>query len=927
MPNNTTNNSTRFGMLFIPFLALVSIHIYMAFPLEVPVVVEDEFVYLSKAGYITGALEMPNYLKGGASSGFGYPLMIAPAFLIFDEPTSIYKACVIINGIIASTLFIWLFLLIRNVLEAGRWKAVAVSFVVSLYPAYMLQSNMAWTDAVSPALFVLVLLLFYYMIAKPGWIRSFLFSFFTVFMFAVHPRGIVLVFVTIGLMAYLAVKMVFPAKLSLFSVLLIITLTIVTLIAGDFLSSEMSDSSVGLVMLDEIYNRADLVLLIIIFFTGLFFFRTKVFYILFYISIGIALAALFQLSLAGRMAGMAVLAFATGLLFLMNFLKKLSGKEVLVYLVLMAVCLVLSLIFLPQLGYLDSIVNSYYLWIVNASGRLFYLSFSTFGIYVFGFISLIAILWTRHSLVWNNIISDKKSLTLLYLLVCSSGLLFIITNVGIPQSAISPDRIFYGRSAELFMAPLLAIGILLQSDKDFEFRSLSNIFSFVFIIAFTILPLITYGNIISAEPVFRNFLMFFPLRAFLGEINIMAYLGITLFFFIIAVIMFYRMPRATIILAGIFFAALSVFIYRYVINYHHTERRDRNIIPSLIAADGKADTIYCSNKLRRNHNIYRYQFLLPEQKFVFVENELLYKKDLFIAEDSYVPKMQAHPRLITLEHCGSTSLWAGDKNVFERFEAISPSYVNVPLGAPELAGIQRGGITGTRINKYAFFNVPVRKQDVLTALKITLRQKLRQKRYFRIDLNGITIFADTIADRTKTIITGIDSLEKSDYALLQIFEDAKSDNISGEDKSPELREITIQGDARPISEAVKFLGHNPYEIRIRGNYNLISYRMKADEKAILPMAAIFGHGITNPGSGQVLVKSRWRNFAFRSIIKTGNLVEIDKEMAPGKYFFDYKIQAPSQPGKYFLEFDLCDENGEWFDKASAHTRSIIFFIE
>ena len=80
----------------------------MGLYMEVPVVAPDEFSYLALAQYFTGT-DMPFVPNGGLIGGFGYSLLISPAFLFNSGPVGAYQTAIVINSILASGIYIGAF--------------------------------------------------------------------------------------------------------------------------------------------------------------------------------------------------------------------------------------------------------------------------------------------------------------------------------------------------------------------------------------------------------------------------------------------------------------------------------------------------------------------------------------------------------------------------------------------------------------------------------------------------------------------------------------------------------------------------------------------------------------------------------------------------------------------------------------------------
>lgn len=132
--------------LFGCILAVFCIQVLHCGKLKVPVVFDDEFGYLANAAFFAG-FDWSGIVSGVPYYSYGYSILLAPLFRLFREPTHIYQAVVIVNGILAAGSF-WLCYSVAKKLARDRsvYVLLGVSFLVAMYPANLVYVNLAMSE-------------------------------------------------------------------------------------------------------------------------------------------------------------------------------------------------------------------------------------------------------------------------------------------------------------------------------------------------------------------------------------------------------------------------------------------------------------------------------------------------------------------------------------------------------------------------------------------------------------------------------------------------------------------------------------------------------------------------------------------------------------------------------------------------------------
>lgn len=115
---------------------------YFIFSLQFigPAYLSDELGYLSKAATLTGdPVDLASSWRGG------YALLIAPAFLLFENPFLIWKGVLFLNAVMWGVSF-WLLFKLLSRLFPTKTKPTVISTVLlsSLYPAFITMSGYAF---------------------------------------------------------------------------------------------------------------------------------------------------------------------------------------------------------------------------------------------------------------------------------------------------------------------------------------------------------------------------------------------------------------------------------------------------------------------------------------------------------------------------------------------------------------------------------------------------------------------------------------------------------------------------------------------------------------------------------------------------------------------------------------------------------------
>jgi len=114
--------------------------------IEIFTVLDDEFGYWGSAAYLAG-LDWSGIISEIPYYSYGYSLLLVPLFFIFDNPVHMYKAAIVLNGIMLSVSFLLCYDIAKKLAKGVDKKIlIVIAFLISMYPAYIAYSSIAWGE-------------------------------------------------------------------------------------------------------------------------------------------------------------------------------------------------------------------------------------------------------------------------------------------------------------------------------------------------------------------------------------------------------------------------------------------------------------------------------------------------------------------------------------------------------------------------------------------------------------------------------------------------------------------------------------------------------------------------------------------------------------------------------------------------------------
>jgi len=208
VPGGMSRRESSWMLLFLPYLALVSLHVILGLGIQRPYIFADELGYLGIARYLAGISHFPR-LEGAAFYHFGYSLFLMPAFWVISDPNAVYRGVILINSFMLSALYFPLYYLLNTLFENTKRRSALLSCLTCLYPAFILQSNVAWAENAFIPVYALFIAVFGAFIRRQRYWVGILLGGTAGFLYAIHPRGLPVVVVSV---LYLA-AMVFVGRI------------------------------------------------------------------------------------------------------------------------------------------------------------------------------------------------------------------------------------------------------------------------------------------------------------------------------------------------------------------------------------------------------------------------------------------------------------------------------------------------------------------------------------------------------------------------------------------------------------------------------------------------------------------------------------------------------------------------------------------
>jgi len=186
---------------------LAGLHLALAARLVGPMMFGDETAYLGIARLLAGRPAPRLASPAMAVVSFyqpGYALLLAPGPLLHLSPLACYRWGLAVNALLLAALFPLLAAYGRRALALPPRRALLAAAAASLYPAFLLQSTLTWSENLLLPGFVVLVLAFHGLAARPGAGPAARFAGLAAALYGVHQRALGLVPLALLALAVLA---------------------------------------------------------------------------------------------------------------------------------------------------------------------------------------------------------------------------------------------------------------------------------------------------------------------------------------------------------------------------------------------------------------------------------------------------------------------------------------------------------------------------------------------------------------------------------------------------------------------------------------------------------------------------------------------------------------------------------------------------
>ncbi len=927
----------NYKFLVLPFLAIVILHILLSIPIKVPIIWPDEYTYLFMAKYFAGEQLTLGLPKTEVVGSFGYSLLISPAFRLFNDPESIYKTILIFNSFFSGLLYIAIFLFLKKLTDSSDKLALLISIVVSLYPAYLLQSNNAYTDSLTPAYFLFCITAFYNYLNKKDINSLLLFSILTGFMNWIHIRMLPFTLIAILMMIFLFYKkqinplhfLVSVGILALFVLFgIIITDHIQFAIQGKLEKSER--------VINSLLNIAEVILLLGGGLLILYSLLNRKISLLTFILAGIITGLFISESIISWI----ILPIVIGLNLIIFKNEKNNIKNLIIGILSFVSLALLTYIAIPELKFVPVVLDRIRIWFVNLSGVSYY---SIFSSYLFVLIGFAGILYYLHIQFWQSglpenpdsitdfstikpaeynfllLINNPKALTFIFMLLTAIGMIIItIFPKELSAEYYRADHLFYGRYIEVVIAGFFAYGlqrVVKSKPKEYLIITITSIFLFF---SMSFLMIYVYGNVLVSELSFKSVLSFFPLRAVLGNINIFLFSLFAIIFGILFAILNRFKPIFGNILMAIGMFAISIFTYYFIDYYYQIDKLERNKIISLLEDDFKdVNTINYDLGIftEKSQNGLHYIWLLPDRFFnLFSSKNANLKSDLTIGGEYYGINNDNNAFLYAIEHDGNDHLWIEEGKLQDKFAGKYPLYYNLPLQEEYIKGVYRSKFYKDKwINGKWELIIPNIEKDTSINLEVVLASSSERAHNLIVWLEDEEVFNKDIQPgiwKYTISLSTKDTLKRFKFRFFSDLTKDKKDNVLG------IKLISAKLLKDNVNKVYNFSYNNSLEntikIELRRNLDYKMLNLSTEDTLNLPfLITNYGRNEINFDNQELKIVSNWYDFILKSLKFQNFNEKLSGTLKPGEAReYNVKLIVPEVAKKYFVDFQIFDKNNQ-----------------
>ncbi|MCL2335812.1 MAG: hypothetical protein FWC60_00140, partial [Firmicutes bacterium] len=212
-------------MLVTFIVALLVIRLLYIANMHVPYVLDDELGYWGNAAHLAG-LNWSSALSFSFYYSYGYSLFLVPLFWLVPAQW-LYQSAIVLNCLFVVGSFLLNYATLSKLFaQLNRLLLMGISFCLCLYPAYIFQSYIAWSEAA--ILFILSALFFFVvrLFEKPNIFHASVVAFLSFFLYMIHQRNLGILVAVAFMVIFLTFRKTLKRK-EFFSFFLVLAVCIV----------------------------------------------------------------------------------------------------------------------------------------------------------------------------------------------------------------------------------------------------------------------------------------------------------------------------------------------------------------------------------------------------------------------------------------------------------------------------------------------------------------------------------------------------------------------------------------------------------------------------------------------------------------------------------------------------------------------------
>lgn len=221
------------------------IHIRNIANIGIFTVLDDEFGYWGNAAYLAG-LDWSDAVSEIPYYSYGYSLLLVPLFWIFDNPVYMYKAAIVLNGILLSISFLLCYDIAKKLIKGtNSYIFMGIAFLISMYPSYIVYSSIAWCECLLILSCWLLTWCFVGLSEESSSYKFILIGFLSIYAYVIHQRTLGILIASIFVISIMKIFNKIHLKQFLMVVIPIIILLIIHIYLKDDIQSHLWLNSFG----------------------------------------------------------------------------------------------------------------------------------------------------------------------------------------------------------------------------------------------------------------------------------------------------------------------------------------------------------------------------------------------------------------------------------------------------------------------------------------------------------------------------------------------------------------------------------------------------------------------------------------------------------------------------------------------------------